>query len=154
MSIALDVQPVRRPQRPVRYREDRYFDDRRPSNGSLDYGRARIAKPAGAHPLPVRRDRSDRPTMGVTLAAALLTAVVVMGILGLAHLRAPQHAPSVPMATSVVQVRGGESLSDVAARVAPDSPVGMVVDKIIELNDLAGAGVHPGRTLVTPSSSH
>ena len=91
--------------------------------------------------------------MGVTLAAALLTALVVMGILGIAHLRAPQHSGSVPMATAVVHVRGGESLSDVAGRVAPGSPVGAVVDKILELNGLTTAAVHPGQTLVAPSSS-
>jgi len=72
--------------------------------------------------------------------------------MSLAHLRAPGQTDMVPMATAVVQVRGGESLSDVAVRVAPGMPVGQVVEQIRELNDLEGSGLHPGQTLVTPSS--
>ncbi|WP_280337848.1 LysM peptidoglycan-binding domain-containing protein [Nocardia wallacei] len=54
--------------------------------------------------------------------------------------------------TAVVQVGAGESLSEVAARVAPGVPVRDTVRKIVELNGLRGAEVSSGRTLIVPAS--
>ncbi|KAA0023354.1 LysM peptidoglycan-binding domain-containing protein [Antrihabitans cavernicola] len=123
----------------------------RPHSGRVDFGPARVGAPAGVHPLP-RRRTSHGPSGAIILCAALLTAVVVMGMLGLAHLRAPAPT-SFSGPTTVVQVHGGESLSDVAARVAPDSSVGAVVEQIRQLNNLADAAVHPGQTLIAPAAN-
>jgi hypothetical protein len=122
----------------------------RPQGAVVRYDRPRIRAvvdvPRGAHPM----DRLEWARVGLaTLAvAALLSAAVVCGLIGLAQLRAggPGAEP-----TSVVEVREGESLVDVAARVAPGDPVPDTVHKIVELNGLRGAEVAPGRTLIVPA---
>jgi LysM repeat protein len=50
----------------------------------------------------------------------------------------------------VVQVQTGETLQHLARRVAPDAPVGQVVDRIRELNQLDSAAVNAGQTLIAP----
>jgi predicted Zn-dependent protease len=51
---------------------------------------------------------------------------------------------------AVVQVQGGEKLQHLAGRVAPDSPVADVVDRIRDLNNLDSAAVDAGQTLIAP----
>ncbi len=58
--------------------------------------------------------------------------------------------PQVPARLAVVQVQAGESLQQVAQRVAPDAPVRSVVDQIRELNKLDSAAVDAGQTLIAP----
>lgn len=111
---------------------------------------AAVPRPRGLHPLPVRSRAVRRPvTPGVLVAAGLLTAVVVIGMISLAHLRAADPTPA-PAATTVVAVRGGETLSDVAARTAPDAPTSRVVAEIVALNGLQDSSVRAGQTLVVP----
>jgi hypothetical protein len=57
--------------------------------------------------------------------------------------------PSVPDATTVVQVRLGENLWELAGRVAPNADPAAVVDRIRELNGVEGA-VLPGQSLTVP----
>ncbi len=116
---------------------------------ALAYGPARARRSAVPHAAPAAQ---PQPRAQVVVAAALLAAVVVMGLLGLAHLRAGDGV-AVPEATTVVQVNAGESLSDVAARVAPEAPVGAVVERIRELNGLSSSALHPGQMLVTPTGT-
>ena len=113
--------------------------------------RAAVPRPRGLHPLPSAQAlRVRRPiTPGVLVAAGLLTAVVVIGLISVAHLRAADPAPT-PVATAVVAVRAGETLSDVAARTAPDAPTSRVVAEIVSLNGLADSAVRAGQTLVVP----
>ncbi|MFC9790322.1 LysM peptidoglycan-binding domain-containing protein [Rhodococcus sp. NPDC127528] len=125
--------------RPVR----RQVADRRPGGRPLEYGRARIAVSRAPHGVE-RRDGG----FGSTVVGVLLTALVVVGLLGVAQLRSNPQA--VPGRTEVVQVRGGESLSEIAARVAPEYPVSQVVERIVDLNALGGAGLQPGQSLVVP----
>ena len=47
-------------------------------------------------------------------------------------------------------VEAGESLQDVAHRVAPDAPTRQVVERIRELNDLNSPAVAAGQTLIAP----
>ncbi|MBO0853123.1 MAG: LysM peptidoglycan-binding domain-containing protein [Nocardia sp.] len=118
---------------------------RRPAAG-VDYHRVRGAGPGyGQHPL----HRVEQARIGlVTLAiSALLTAVVVAGLAFIAQSR----TPGPPSATETVQVQSGESLSQVAERVAPGIPVRDTVSRIAELNGLGGADVVAGRTLVVPA---
>ncbi|HEY5852907.1 MAG TPA: LysM peptidoglycan-binding domain-containing protein [Aldersonia sp.] len=116
--------------------------------------RAAVPRPRGRHPLPAPQPRPVRRpvTPGVLVAAGLLTAVVVIGMISLAHLRAadPAPAPVATVATAVVAVRDGETLSDVAARTAPDAPTSRVVSEIVSLNGLADSAVRAGQTLVVP----
>lgn len=57
---------------------------------------------------------------------------------------------AVPGELAVVQVQTGETLQHVARRVAPDAPVGQVVQRIQELNALDGAALDAGQTLIAP----
>lgn len=159
MSIAVNdfaPAPVTAPSRRTQVRRPAGRSTR-PAAGRVDFGPGRVGAPAGVHPLPARRVAvsarpSAAPSLSVIVCAALLAAVVVMGLLGLAHLRAPEPV-SFTGATTIVRVHGGESLSDVAARVAPGESVGTVVEQIRALNDLASASVEPGQTLIAPAAN-
>jgi hypothetical protein len=85
------------------------------------------------------------PVWVLVVAAAAFVAVVGLGML------ASSVAPSVPSTTKVVRVMPGESLWELAGRVAPDSDPSAVVDRIRELNGVEGA-VLPGQPLTVPYS--
>lgn len=126
---------------------------------SFDARRPRAGRPAGAalrHPgsgvLVSRASHRRRP---ITPATTLLLALVAAGItvwLGLvANLGgAAGRLESVPAELAVVKVQVGESLHQVAQRVAPDAPVGAVVERIRELNQLDSAAIDAGQTLIAP----
>jgi predicted Zn-dependent protease len=78
---------------------------------------------------------------------ALVSAVAVAGLL---VLRAAVTGEAVPRRTAVVEVRSGETLWDLAGRVAPDSPPAAVVERIRELNGMHGSTLHPGQPLLVP----
>ena len=59
-------------------------------------------------------------------------------------------ATPVPGRLAVIQVQTGETLQHVAARVAPDAPVGQVVERIRELNQLESVALDVGQTLIAP----
>ncbi|AQA21299.1 putative dNA-damage-inducible protein [Rhodococcus sp. MTM3W5.2] len=112
-------------------------------DGFVEYGRA---------PMPVSRAVHGRRRrdggIGALLVGMLLSAVAVAGLLGIAQARSnPQFALG---ETAVVQVQGGETLSDVASRVAPASRVEQVVARILDLNAMSGASVQAGQSLVVP----
>jgi len=79
----------------------------------------------------------------VAVGAAMFGAVVGIGLLSSAG------AGGVPEQTSVVRVQPGESLWDVASRVAPDAVIGEVVARIQELNSLSEP-LRPGQALTVP----
>lgn len=56
----------------------------------------------------------------------------------------------VPAETAVVRVGAGETVWDVAQRVAPRSDPRVVVQRIRELNDMTGSAVQPGQQLQVP----
>jgi predicted Zn-dependent protease len=56
----------------------------------------------------------------------------------------------VPNTLAVVQVQSGETLAQIAHRVAPGAPVAHVVDRIRELNKLESASLDAGQTLIAP----
>ncbi|WP_431817155.1 LysM peptidoglycan-binding domain-containing protein [Gordonia jacobaea] len=86
--------------------------------------------------------------LAVLAGVGLALTVWVVGTVGADYQRA-----SMPSSTStqVVHVRSGESLSSIAARVAPDVPRQTVIDEIIDLNDLPSSGLRVGQPLVTPA---
>ena len=95
-----------------------------------------------------RRSVTTAATVGLALLAGLIT--LWLGVLG--HLGGSGDDASAPVSgrLAVVQVHSGETLAHVAARVAPDLPVGQVVDQIRELNTLASSSLQAGQTLIAP----
>ncbi|WP_029112638.1 LysM peptidoglycan-binding domain-containing protein [Mycobacterium sp. URHB0044] len=121
--------------------------------------RPRSSRPAGAplryHGTGVLMSRASHRRKPITPLTTVLLALVAAGItvwLGLvAQLGAPaESTEQVPSRLAVVQVQTGESLQQLAQRVAPDAPVGSVVDQIRQLNALDSAAVDAGQTLIAP----
>ncbi|HEV7648383.1 MAG TPA: LysM peptidoglycan-binding domain-containing protein [Actinophytocola sp.] len=81
----------------------------------------------------------------VAIAGVACAAVVGLGAL------ASSGESSVPERTTVVRVEPGESLWDLAGRVAPGSDSSAVVDRIRDLNGGLPSGVTPGQPLTVPS---
>lgn len=91
--------------------------------------------------------RRRRSAAALAAGVVLALSVWIVAILGGSYQDAV--APE-PTGTTVVHVRGGESLGAVAQRVAPDMPTQLVIDEIIELNDLQSSGLRIGQPLLTP----
>lgn len=83
--------------------------------------------------------------MAVVAVAVALAAVIFMA----AQVRAMGSA-TVPSSVGTVEVAAGETLSSIAAQVAPDAPTGQVIHRISELNGLDGAHVRVGQSLLVP----
>ena len=91
-----------------------------------------------------RRPVTKSATVGLALMAGLITLWLgVMAQLGEAY---DDASASTQDRLAVVQVQSGETLAHVAARVAPDRPVGQVVDRIRELNALRSGALDAGQT--------
>ncbi|WP_193043225.1 LysM peptidoglycan-binding domain-containing protein [Mycolicibacterium baixiangningiae] len=124
-----------------------------------DARRPRAGRPSGA-PLRHRGNgvlmsRASHRRRPITPATTVLLALLAGGItvwLGLvANLGGlAGQQESVPAELAVVQVQTGESLHQVAQRVAPDAPVSAVVERIRELNRLDSAALDAGQTLIAP----
>lgn len=81
------------------------------------------------------------PTYLVVAAVVTLAAICCLGWLGqTANVR-------IPAETAVVRVGAGETLWDVAQRVAPESDPRAVVERIRRLNGTVGSAVQPGQQL-------
>lgn len=95
-----------------------------------------------------RRPVSLAMTVALGVGAAVATMwLLMLGQVSAAGVSADQHIPD---RVAVVQVAPGETLADVASRVAPDAPRSAVVAKIRELNELGSGTVQAGQTLVSP----
>lgn len=132
--------------------------------GSRPVGAARrrlsSTRPGGA---PVRyqgtgvlMSRASHRRRPITPGATVLLALVAAGITVWLGLVAQfggvvGTAPAaVPERLAVIQVQAGESLHQVAQRVAPDAPVGQVAERIRELNQLDSVALDAGQTLIAP----
>src|SRR5271156_3377881 len=80
-------------------------------------------------------------TFATTVGLALLAGIITLWLGVVAHFGqlansdpATSSAAHVPDTLAVVRVEPGESIQDVAARVAPDAPAPQVVQRIRELN--------------------
>ncbi|MDT5349200.1 MAG: hypothetical protein QOH91_2487 [Mycobacterium sp.] len=122
------------------------------------------SRPAGAPP----RYRGTGVTMSVaphdkrpvplatTVGLALLAGIITLWLGLVANFGQAVNGDStgsaahVPDRLAVVRVEPGESLQDVAARVAPDAPVRQVAERIRELNDLNSPALVAGQTLIAP----
>ncbi len=95
------------------------------------------------------RRRSITP--GTTVVLALIASGITVWLGLVAHFGGVTGVTApVPGKLAVVQVQTGETLQQVAHRVAPDAPVAQVVDRIRELNQLDSVAVDAGQTLIAP----
>ncbi len=90
-----------------------------------------------------------------SIAACVLFAAGVFAALLVLFGGAPQAetAPAgaaQPALTSVVTVRAGQDLEQIAREIAPQRASADVIAEISEINGLRGGSVHAGQTLVTP----
>ena len=149
---------VRRPinglvQRP-RYDRERLVRSRRPGP----------SRPAGAPTryygtgvaMSVAPHRTRPVTLATTVGLALLAGIITLWLGLVANLGQMVNGDSggsaarVPDRLAVVRVEAGESLQDVAHRVAPDAPAHQVAERIRELNDLNSPTLVAGQTLIAP----
>lgn len=116
----------------------------RPDVAPMRYGRTGVPMSRAVHG---RRSVSTAVTLGLAGLAALIT----LWLGSLAHFSAGEVAPAkVPDQLAVVQVQAGETLQQIAARVAPDAPVSQVAERIRDLNKLDSAALDAGQTLIAP----
>ncbi len=93
------------------------------------------------------RPVSTAVTVGLAGLAALIT--LWLGLVG--HVSGSSAAPEqMPDQLAVVQVQAGETLQQLAGRVAPDAPASQVMARIRDLNKLDSAALDAGQTLIAP----
>ena len=95
------------------------------------------------------RRRPVTPATTVVLAVIAAGITVWLGLVAQFGGMTGGNAP-VPDRLAVIQVQTGETLQHVAHRVAPDAPVGQVVERIRELNQLDSVALDAGQTLIAP----
>ena len=95
------------------------------------------------------RRRPITPATTVLLALIASAITVWLGLVAQFGGVTGVHAP-VPGRLAVVQVQTGETLQQVAHRVAPDAPVSQVVERIRQLNQLDSVALDAGQTLIAP----
>jgi hypothetical protein len=139
---------VLRPMRPVRRSapgSQRGPQSHRPAGAPLHYRGTGVLMSRASHR---RRPVTPMATVVMALVAAAIT--VWLGLV--AQLGAASESPATPASArlAVVQVQTGESLEQLAQRVAPDAPVRSVVAQIRDLNELRSAAVDAGQTLIAP----
>lgn len=113
--------------------------------------RSIVRLPRGASRVGGCARRSPKPTIAfcALLGVGVFTALVMLfsGATDSASMPvASQHAAL----TSVVTIRDGQSLEQVAREIAPGHPTAAVVAEIVSINGLSSERVEPGQTLVTP----
>jgi len=112
-----------------------------PAPGPLAQGPLTREFPAVAHP--------PAPRAGRVVALSATVIVTLSVVAGLSWLgQSPD--PAIPDRTAVVRVGAGETLWDVAARVAPRSDPRAVLERILQLNGLPDAEVVPDQQLQVP----
>ncbi|HEX2213422.1 MAG TPA: LysM peptidoglycan-binding domain-containing protein [Mycobacterium sp.] len=130
-----------------------------------DARRANVRRPRSGRPggvpmryrgtgvLMSRASHRRRPiTPGTTVVLALVAAgiTVWLGLVAQFGGVVGSTPAAVPDRLAVIQVQSGESLHQLAARVAPDAPVSQVADRIRELNQLDSVALDAGQTLIAP----
>jgi hypothetical protein len=137
----------------------------RPSPGPLSPGgavpadRPRPAAPVPVPPLrgpvwvPAGEGHAAEPAVWTPVRSSLLIAMValVLGmLLSVLGWGGSSSSSELPATTSMVRVGAGETLWDVARRVAPHADQQAVVDRIRTLNGLVSSAVQPGQQLRVP----
>jgi hypothetical protein len=117
---------------------------RRPGRAPMRYRTTGVLMSRASH-----RRRPITPVTTVLLALLAAGITVWLGLVAQFGGVVGTSAP-VPAKFAVVQVQAGETLQQVAHRAAPDAPVGQVVERIRELNQLDSVALDAGQTLITP----
>jgi hypothetical protein len=119
----------------------------RPAGAPVRYRGSGVAMSVAPH-------RRRPVTLPTTVGLALLAGIITLWLGVVAHFgqlaNDSSPAAQVPDRLGVVRVEAGESLQDVAARVAPDAPVRQVTERIRELNALNSPTLVAGQTLIAP----
>jgi LysM domain len=116
----------------------------RPGGAPLHYRGSGVLMSRASH-----RRRPITPATTVVLALVAAGITVWLGLVAQFGGVTGGDAP-VPSRLAVIQVQTGETLQQVAHRVAPDAPLGQVVERIRELNQLDSAALDAGQTLIAP----
>ena len=137
----------------------------RPTSARPNLARPTSARPAPARPAvaPLRyrgtgiamshAPHARRPvSTAVTIALAGMAALITLWLGSLAQFSgdraaAPAQAPD---QLAVVQVQAGETLQDLALRVAPGASAVQIAERIRDLNNLDSVAVDAGQTLIAP----
>ena len=114
-----------------------------PSGAPLDYRGTGILMSRASN-------RRKKVTPLTTVVLALVAAGITVWLGLIAEMAAPESPATIPPRLAVVQVQAGESLEQLAQRIAPDASVGAVVDEIRDLNELKTVAVDAGQTLIAP----
>jgi hypothetical protein len=109
---------------------------------SLSGGLGRVLWPLLELPRPLFR--RVRPAQLVVAAAVTLAVVGGLGWLS------QGAGEPIPADTAIVRVGAGETIWDVAQRVAPESDPPAVVARIRQLNRIEGSALQPGQQLWVP----
>lgn len=113
--------------------------------------RRRVPAPAvgrveAAHALELRPQESRRSRLVCLVASVAVTLAAIGGLGWIGQ----ASSPDVPAETAVARVGAGETVWDVARRVAPEYDQRAVVERIRQLNGIAGSAVQPGQQLQVP----
>lgn len=101
-----------------------------------------VAETDNACPLALRTGR---------VASLAASAIVMLAVVGGLDWTGPQPQPAIPVDTAVTRVGAGETVWDVAERVAPRSDQRAAVQRIRQLNGMVGSAVVPGQQLQVPN---
>ena len=149
MTIITRENPTELVVRPVRPRQEvrRRPRPHRPAGAALPLRGTGVMMSRASHR---RRPLTPASTVVLALIAAAIT--VWLGLVSqLGGAPAPAETSSaVPTRLAVVQVQTGETLHQLAQRIAPDAPAGAVVEEIRALNKLESSAVDAGQTLIAP----
>ena len=137
------------PHRPVSRPGVRRPVPKRPAVAGLQYRGTGVPMSYAPH---TRREVST----AVTVALAGLAALITVWLGALAQSGAQRSAAPTPVSgpdlLAVVHVNAGETLEQLAGRIAPGAPVDQTVERIRDLNKLDSVSVNAGRTLIAPVS--
>lgn len=128
----------------------------------MDTNPAGRAVPVPAQPVPAAMAWSPSPVVHrvavsylpmrrrYRLVRLVAAAVVTLAVIGALGWLGDGRSARIPADTAVVRVGAGETLWDVAQRVAPRSDPRAVVERIRQLNRIEGSAVQPGQPLRVP----
>lgn len=126
-------------------RWDSEHDSSRPYGGSFAH-RNRVGVSRVEHEVA-----AEDVSWKTVFLGAVFTALAVLALVGIGALSSGDVAAT-HGETEVVRVAAGESLSDIAAKVAPGQAVGSVIEQIMDLNAMSSSGLSVGQTLIVPVS--
>ena len=119
-----------------------------------------VRRVPAARPVPMACRGSAAPSMhggrltrrGRLVMSAAWVVLVIVGVLGVVRPWVAAEGPGEVSDQATVRIVPGDTLWDVAGRVAPEADRREVVTAIVELNDLSSAGdIRPGDRLRLPS---